>query len=649
MSPIFKKQVRFFKQLLLFPPVSLVLFWALADLIIRRKQILSPEPGVWLAWSPQYLFFYGLSIIFSISWISFVSIFFRKIFLQFRITGLIASFFYLTLWSLFFIGSWDYFQYFQIIPNFYTFQYLAAEPEESKSIIYTALGFKLFLKVFIFASVSFLFFLRLLKPPQKGLFTKPIRPIINFLLIPILFLILLNNIRFLDQCLLPDVNTILTWSKVKIEKKTQEYFNRGGLHAGTRLPIKALSDTVQHNVLIHISESVRRFNLPVYGYKRETTPFFSKRLKENSDEYFVFRKAYANATSTMVAFPTLIVGGAATTPGLDLHRLPLLWDYGGAANCHTFLISSQIYYWRNFLTFVASRSLNEIWYKEISGHNPMDKRFFGIDDRFTVTRFLESVDKANGKNQPFFGVLHTYDTHYPYFAPNRLNQFQGPLGAYDNSIEYLDENFEKVVTHLKKIGQWEKTIVIFTSDHGEAFGEHGPSGHVQNLFLETLAIPFWIRIPRVLQKNWPVHQLRKNLNKPITNADLGPTLLNFMGLLDHPQAQNILNLLPGQSLFNSFPADRTFIFTNSTEFGVFRPNFFTSLIKENQLVHFDIQSGKPRFYFYDLATDSLSKKNLWKHQTEMSKRGWWNAFLDYPNTRKIMEAFKKAGALFPEQ
>ena len=44
---------------------------------------------------------------------------------------------------------------------------------------------------------------------------------------------------------------------------------------------------------------------------------------------------------------------------------------------------------------------------------------------------------------------------------------------YHGSLKFIDDQIERVITHLKETGLWETTIVVFTTDHGEMLGDHG--------------------------------------------------------------------------------------------------------------------------------------------------------------------------------
>ena len=74
---------------------------------------------------------------------------------------------------------------------------------------------------------------------------------------------------------------------------------------------------------------------------------------------------------------------------------------------------------------------------------------------------------------------------------------QALVDAYDNCLASLDDQVGKLLTFLASRPEWSNTIVIITSDHGEAFGEHGAYNHGWNLYRETVHVPLVIFGPGV--------------------------------------------------------------------------------------------------------------------------------------------------------
>lgn len=104
--------------------------------------------------------------------------------------------------------------------------------------------------------------------------------------------------------------------------------------------------------------------------------------------------------------------------------------------------------------------------------------------------------------------------------------------VYYGLVTEVDAQIGRVVEHLKATGQWEDTIIIVTSDHGEMMGDHGMLGK-GGFFMESQHVPLVIRIP-----GQSYGQIYSGLT---SSVDLMPTLLDIWGV--EPE-----NSLDGKSL-----------------------------------------------------------------------------------------------------
>ncbi len=114
------------------------------------------------------------------------------------------------------------------------------------------------------------------------------------------------------------------------------------------------------------------------------------------------------------------------------------------------------------------------------------------------------------------------------------------VAAYYAQIELIDDQVGRMLDVLEATGQREKTLVIFTSDHGETLGDHGLLWKGCR-FYESL-----VHVPLIL--SWPGHfeaGLRSNALVELT--DLVPTLLDAAGLptSPHVQGRSLMPILTG--------------------------------------------------------------------------------------------------------
>ncbi|MGH9461950.1 MAG: tetratricopeptide repeat protein, partial [Vicinamibacteria bacterium] len=117
--------------------------------------------------------------------------------------------------------------------------------------------------------------------------------------------------------------------------------------------------------------------------------------------------------------------------------------------------------------------------------------------------------------------LHLYDPHDPYDPPEPYaTRYAGK--PYDGEVAWSDELVGRLDTALEEAGMRDDTLLVVTSDHGEALGEHGETGHGYFVYETTLRVPLIFRGPGI------VPGLR--LETTARTVDLFPTILELLGL-----------------------------------------------------------------------------------------------------------------------
>jgi len=101
------------------------------------------------------------------------------------------------------------------------------------------------------------------------------------------------------------------------------------------------------------------------------------------------------------------------------------------------------------------------------------------------------------------------------------------MPQYFGMVKCIDDNVGKMLGALRTSGVAERTIIVFTSDHGDMCGEHGRV--FKGIPLEGSArIPFLISYPGVIKPGTVIHEA-------LANVDFKPTILALMGLAVDPQ------------------------------------------------------------------------------------------------------------------
>ena len=158
------------------------------------------------------------------------------------------------------------------------------------------------------------------------------------------------------------------------------------------------------------------------------------------------------------------------------------------------------------------------------------------DEVEVMTTFLARLERAH---EPFFGIYYSYVPHWPYtdYGPS-TRRYSGDqrLDQYHNSLWLLDTQIARVVEQLRKQGALDRTILLLSGDHGEAFGQHARNwAHARGSYRENFETPAVLWQPRLFPPRRIDHETQ--------HVDLVPTLLDALRI---PYDDN---LLQGESLF----------------------------------------------------------------------------------------------------
>ena len=183
-------------------------------------------------------------------------------------------------------------------------------------------------------------------------------------------------------------------------------------------------------------------------------------------------------------------------------------------------------------------SVQAYWYFFLKGYgfergfDRLDKeaapKLIAVDGDATVTgeklaertvATLEGLDAHPGR---FFAWAHWVDPHSEYVAHEAFDFGASSRQRYDGEVAYVDAQLGRVLDALAARPFGAKTAVIITSDHGEAFGEHGMIRHGFELWEELVRVPLLVCVPGAPPGRVTV---------PRSLIDLAPTVLE---LLDVP-------------------------------------------------------------------------------------------------------------------
>jgi len=106
---------------------------------------------------------------------------------------------------------------------------------------------------------------------------------------------------------------------------------------------------------------------------------------------------------------------------------------------------------------------------------------------------------------------------------------------------------------VRRLASWDDTVVVFLSDHGEQFREHGGLYHNHSLFDEELRVPGWIAVgPRAIDEE-RVAALRSYAGVRTYMQDVHETIVDLLGLEDARATLPLAPLVTGRSLLRPRP------------------------------------------------------------------------------------------------
>ncbi|MDP9002063.1 MAG: sulfatase-like hydrolase/transferase, partial [Myxococcota bacterium] len=126
----------------------------------------------------------------------------------------------------------------------------------------------------------------------------------------------------------------------------------------------------------------------------------------------------------------------------------------------------------------------------------------------------------------FFLWLHYFDPHAPYVAHPEAPDFRSGAKSwgkplYDGEVWYTDHHIGRLLDFISSQPWGPKTAIVVTSDHGEAFDEHGMNWHGVDLWEPLVRVPLVVHVPGAKANRVSV---KRSL------IDLVPTVLDLMGV-----------------------------------------------------------------------------------------------------------------------
>lgn len=381
----------------------------------------------------------------------------------------------------------------------------------------------------------------------------------------------------------------------------------------------AVEGPAARNVIIVLVDTLRADHMSTYGYKRNTTPF----IDGFADGAVVFEHARSQAACTFPSVNSLLTSRQPHVflgQGKQQFGIPL--EYPSLAE----ILDDRGYY-----TVAVSQS--PVVRRKPSKHNPNGGFGRGFD------RFVEGCVWRHGAcfnrkifrefeliEEPFFLYLHYMEPHAPYSHPpqyplkftgeyegfdfiregnpkviGKMLYDNGPkyditdrdiqhlVDLYDDEIRYFDNIFRDLMQQLEDHGLLEETMIVFASDHGEEFLEHGHITHCRGVWDTVTHVPLIIKVPEVEGRR---------IDAAVENLDIVPTILDYLAISGEEFGFEGKSLRP---LIEGREQPTLYAFAEQTEYRS----------SDDGRFHLIFNADKNLFTLFDVGTDPLEQHNLY--------------------------------------
>lgn len=273
--------------------------------------------------------------------------------------------------------------------------------------------------------------------------------------------------------------------------------------------------------LLLITVDTLRADLHHAGYAHPISP----NLDALAAESVVFERAYAISSYTGRAIGPMMTGRYPTECPRDGEHFTrytaanvFLAERLRAAGFRTFGAASHFYFEPRF----GLTQGIDAW--DMSAKPEGDGQETRSTDAAVADRFIAQLRRPENTSGRFFAWAHLFDPHKQYVEHRDLPLFaRGERGRYDREVMNSDRQIGRILAALRALpgGVADRTVVVVTSDHGEAFGEHGMSYHGVELWEELVRVPWLLRVPGVPPRR---------ITAARSQIDLAPTLLEILGV-----------------------------------------------------------------------------------------------------------------------
>jgi choline-sulfatase len=361
--------------------------------------------------------------------------------------------------------------------------------------------------------------------------------------------------------------------------------------------------------LVLITVDTLRIDLGFMGYERPVSPNLDALAARST----VFERAYSMASYTGRSVgPTLIGkypsecirdGGHFSTYG-EANKLlaERLQDVG----FHTMGVASHWYFKPKY----GLAQGMDLWDLSALRSDAEEDADSSVTSHLLSDTAIALLSDPANVDKRFFLWIHYFDPHAPYVPHPEAPDFRAGAKSwgkplYDGEVWYTDHHIGRLLDFIESQPWGAHTAIVVTSDHGEAFDEHGMNWHGVDLWEPLVRVPLVIYVPGV-----KAHRVQAKRSL----IDLVPTLLDLAGVPQPPSGE-----LSGESCAAEIvapdegPADERDVFLDMP--------WGPRVSKHRAIIHGAtpgqklLHEGGPVYLLFDLDSDPGELKDLSRSRT----------------------------------
>lgn len=269
------------------------------------------------------------------------------------------------------------------------------------------------------------------------------------------------------------------------------------------------------NIFVFVIDSLRPDYLGAYNPKVDFTPSLDALARESA----VMRNAFTQYAGTTLSEPaiwsgTMLLHAHYMRPFSKVNSLEKLANING----YQMMVSYD-----TVLRELLTPSPDLI---KLDAEVPIWNRFEACS---TVQQAMGALDRRGEKSRPIFFYAQPMNVHH--FAINdlpKITQTDWRRPGFNRRISLevsqVDACLGKFFTYLKSRGLYENSIIVVTSDHGDALGDAGRVSHSTFIYPEIMRVPLIVRLPEKMRREVVFQE-----NRVATLTDIAPSLYYLLG------------------------------------------------------------------------------------------------------------------------